>query len=314
MDWYQKYKTQLQAIYAEAEIAIAAFPAPLHEIGLVYADKFNPVKHDDGKDYICTLLPYWMKEEAGITDEQCHSLALANVFGMLYFFIQDDVMDGTPDSGWKSKLALGNLLYSEMFRVLRELFPSHSPFWSYYDRYVTEWADCVVNENKDNYFVLQPLKTAGKAGPVKIASTGALLLGGKEERVALVEEAVDIVLMSLQMSDDWADWKEDLQDGSYNGLLAMLQADRDHAVVTAPLTADIVETEIYVKGCLNRYAAIAAQNDERLRSMKLASSELYDFHRYIFEHLTAAAARIDSNRELLLKGGLNYFLSTAEQG
>jgi len=313
MEWFQKYKQQLHTVYTAAEEAIARFPAPLCELGLKYSHQFNPVDHENGKDYICTLLPYWIKEEAGISDEQCNSLALANVFGMLYFFIQDDVMDGTPEPGWKNKLALSSLLQNEMLRVLRGLFPSDSPFWSYYSRYVTEWADCVVNENKDNYFITQPLRTAGKAGPVKIASTGALLLSGKESRVPLIEEVVDIVLMSLQMSDDWADWKEDLQDGSYNGLLAMLRAEREADNITELLSAEQVETEIYVKGCLNRFVSAAKQNDKRLRSMQLSATELYHFHSFIVWHLSSAAERIDTNRDLLLKGGLNYFLATASR-
>jgi hypothetical protein len=136
VDWYTRYTTELEQVYKEAEDRISIFPLPLNHIGLAYAEKFNPVKHEGRKDYICSLLPFWIKEASGISDSQCKSLALANVYGMLYFFIQDDLMDSTPAANWKEQLALGNLLMLEMFRILRELFPSDSQFWNYYHRYV----------------------------------------------------------------------------------------------------------------------------------------------------------------------------------
>ncbi|RCW44337.1 class 1 isoprenoid biosynthesis enzyme [Paenibacillus prosopidis] len=307
MEWYNRYKQQLEFIYSEAERRIAAFPSPLNTIGLAYADKFNPVKHESGKDYICCLLPFWIKEPAAISDEQCQRLALANIYGMLYFFIQDDVMDSSPSSNWKEQLALGNLLVLEMFSVFRPLFPSNSPFWDYYNRYVTTWADSVMNEQNDDYFVNNPIRTAGKAGPVKIASTGALLLSGRDELIGTMEEAVDIVLMTLQMSDDWADWKEDLTEGSYNGLLAMIAAG---GAVKEPLTFQEVESSIYVRGCMKQYANIASDNHEQLLSLRVEAGELLDFHAYLVNHLDQIAETLDTNRLQLLKGGLNYFLST----
>lgn len=309
MEWYTRYKIQLEQVYKEAESRIAAFPGPLNSIGLAYADKFNPVKHDSGKDYICSLLPFWIKELSGISDSQCERLALANVYGMLYFFIQDDVMDSVPSSKWKDQLALGNLLLLEMFSVFRELFPSDSSFWSYYHRYVITWADCVMNEDREDYFVNEPIRTAGKAGPVKIASTGALLLTGRDEFIHKLEHAIDLVLMTLQMADDYADWKEDLAEGSYNGLLAMIAAGRASG---EPLTEKDAENAIYIRGCMKPYVQFAFDNHERLLAMDIGASEILDFHAFLLDHLNQVAEMIDTNRKQLLKGGFEYFLSAYE--
>jgi hypothetical protein len=307
MEWYTRYKNQLEQVYLEAERRIAAFPEPLNAIGLAYAEKFNPVKQDSGKDYICSLLPFWVKEPSGISDNQCEKLALANVYGMLYFFIQDDVMDSKPSSRWKEKLALGNLLQLEMFSLFRELFPSNSVFWNYYHRYVTTWADSVVNEDRQDYFVNDPIRTAGKAGPVKIASTGALLLTGRTELIAKLEHAIDIVLMTLQMADDYADWKEDLADGSYNGLLAMIAADRSDG---NPLTEKDAENAIYIRGCLKPYVQLAEDNHSLIVAMEAGAVELVDFHAFILNHLNQTHETIELNKRLLFKGGFNYFLET----
>lgn len=306
MKWYDDYKDRLKPVYDEAERIIGKFPAPLNKVGLAYADKFHPVKDNGGKDYICTLLPYWMKDAAGINDEDCDQFALINVFLMLYFFIQDDVMDEGPASDVKEKLALGNLLFMEMLRMLQRIFPSHSPFWGYFNRYVTEWADCVVNESNHDPFMTNPVSIAYKASPIKLASTGTLLLGGKFESISKVEKAVDIALMSLQLADDWVDWKKDLQEGSYNSLLAMIAAEQPS---DAPITEDIVQTFVYVRCCLSAYADIARKHHDRLLDLHTNIDHLINFNSYIVDRLTQTAKSIESNRDLMKKGGLNYYFA-----
>lgn len=306
MEWYNRYVDQLEQVFEEASRRISRYPAPLDAIGLAYSAKFDPVKAEGGKDYICSLLPFWVKDAAGISDEQCRRLALANVYGMLYFFIQDDVMDGDPACNVKESLALGNLLLLDMFAVFRGMFPSGSPFWSYYEKYTATWADSVTNEASADYFVNDPLLTAGKAGPVKIASTGALLLTGRDELIPGMEHAVDIALTALQMSDDWADWRVDLADGSYNGLIAMIAAGR---ASREPLTEQEIENAIYVRGCMNEFAQSAETNHERLLRLNAGVSELVDFHAFLAAHLRQVADSIDEKRKQLLQGGFNYFLS-----
>lgn len=312
MEWYERYKDCLNRLFEQAESRISLFPPPLDAIGLRYADGFHPVKRDSGKDYICTLLPYWLRNASSITDEQCERLALANVYGMLYFFIQDDVMDGTESTDWKEQLALGNLFYLAMLAEYRGLFPSESPFWPYFERYVSTWADCVVNEQNENYFLSDPLRTAGKAAPVKLASTASWLLTGQAGRIQAAETAIDYVLMTLQMLDDWSDWMTDLEDGSYNGLLAMIAeklAKDGQAPDRKTLTKEQVKDAIYVSGCMGRYTEIACGNHERLCALPIVIPELTDFHSHMLGSLRKISSSIDSNKRTLLKGGLNYYFN-----
>lgn len=316
MEWYERYKPQLAAIYEEACSGIAEFPPPLNEIGLRYATKFDPVSSGEGKDYICSLLPYWIQDAAGLSDRQCGQLALANVYGMFYFFIQDDVMDSKVADDWKEKLALGNLLYLGMFRIFRSLFPSDSTFWSHYERYAAEWADSVVNEGARNFYVHDPLRTAGKAAPVKITVVGAFLLAGTEERISPAEQAVDLALMTLQMLDDWFDWRQDLEDGSYNGLLAMIAAGTPTGGVIdgevgpgaagwqAP-SKEQTESSIYVHGCMREFALIAERSHEELLVLPHGMPQLTGYHRYMANSLLRIADDLDANKRKLLGGGLN---------
>jgi hypothetical protein len=204
--------------------------------GIAYLKKFSVLEEDSTKNYICYLLPFWVKELTGITNEEARKLSLANVFIMLYFFIQDDLMDTAPVE-WKQQLALGNLFYLEFLEIYRDEFPSDSPFWLYFRTYITEWADSVTNENDQDYFKHQPTRVATKASPLKLASTGALLLSNKADTIDIVTDFIDHVLVTLQMVDDWVDWQDDLEEGSYNCLLSMikLELQREHE---QPVTID----------------------------------------------------------------------------
>lgn len=321
MEWFERYKQQLVHVFKEAEQSISAFPPPLDSIGLAYVDRFNPVKHDNGKDYICTLLPYWLKEATGINDEQCKRFVLANIYGMLYFFIQDDVMDRAPAPEWKEKLALGNLFYLEMLQQFRILFPSQHPFWSYYHQYVTTWADCVVNEQSEHYFLNDPIRTAGKAAPVKIAGTGAWLLREQPGSIPVTEEAIDLVLMTLQMLDDWADWRTDREEGSYNGLLSMIAAEQAATEQPVPgskqpsidtLTIEAIEAAIYVHGCMRSYTEVAHRNHEQLLKLQCGIFELVGYHTYMIDCLNTIVESIDSTKNKLIQGGFNYYFSKNE--
>lgn len=303
MEWLNPYKTRVEAIFRLALTRIEGFPPPLNKIGLRYAEKFHPANTGSRQDYICLLLPFWMKEITDISDKQCESLALANVYGMLYFFIQDDVMDNQAQTNVKGELALANLLHIEMVSVFRGLFASDHPFWTYYAQYVTAWADCVINERAANYFVNDPIRTAGKAGPVKLSSTGACLLSSRDTLIPSTEESVDITLMTLQMLDDWADWQDDWSEGSYNGLIAMIA--HEAGARLDELSKETVEASIYVQNFMKTFAEIARKNHEQLVELDIFPPSLAGYHSYMTECLIRIADNIDRNRRKLLGGGIN---------
>lgn len=128
-------------------------------------------------------------------------------------------MDSQESSAYE-KLPLANLLYVEFLNIYRILFPEPSAFWILFNRYIMEWADSVSNENTSDYFLNDRVKIAYKASPLKLSSTAALLMSGKSDLVPQAEELIHSVLLTLQMLDDYEDWKEDLSAGNYNCLLS----------------------------------------------------------------------------------------------
>ncbi len=307
MNWLKDFESELSHVFTEAENIVSKFPVPLNRRGLTYLDKFNVFKDDGTKNYICYLLPFWLKDLASMKSEHCRRLSLANVFVMLYFFVQDDLMDTNPPE-WKEQLALGNLFYLEFLEIYRSHFPPGSPFWFYYKEYIAEWAASVANEQKEDYFQTRPKMAAQKASPVKLASTGALLLSNQARLIPSVSDCVDHVLITLQMVDDWVDWKEDLETGNDNGMLSFirseLQLHPDH-----PLTEEEVTKSLYVDCSLGRYAAAAAANREQLCRIGVQIPHLYAFHETLLHSLVQDARNIEEEKNNLLRGGLHYWLS-----
>ncbi|MFD0692574.1 hypothetical protein ACFQZT_00550 [Paenibacillus sp. GCM10027628] len=307
MNWFEAYKRELADIFAVSKNIISKFPAPLDQLGLTYLSKFDATKEDSTKNYICYLLPFWMSDLAPLPQETIKKLSLANVFVMLYFFIQDDVMD-SPTGEHRDKLPLGNLFYLQYLSIYRELFPSDSAFWTYFDKYVKEWSEAVSNESNKNYFMNDIGMVAKKASPVKFASTGALVLSNQSYLILKADQAINQVLVTLQMLDDWADWPEDMADGAYNCLLSLMSSHLQLPALTI-LTSELVKQQLYVHDFLTIYAQIASKNNEELKKLELHIPQLFAFHDSLVNNLLTAANEITTNREKLALGGFNYFLS-----
>ncbi|AIQ45245.1 hypothetical protein R70723_04555 [Paenibacillus sp. FSL R7-0273] len=308
MEWLNDYELELQAVFQECKAAIAGFPEPLGSRGLAYLEQFDVFRARSKKNYICYLLPFWLRRECGLSPEETHIMSTGNVLLMLYFFLQDDLMDNRRSSA-AELLPLANLLYSEFLDRYRPLFPAESSFWSHFKRYLFEWSDSVSNEASGDYYYNDRSRIAGKAAPLKLSAAAALLLTGLASSIPAAEEAVQEVLITLQMLDDYEDWEEDLEEGSYNCLLALARRHLYPDHPQAGITAAEARNFIYTAGGLKTYAAAAADNHERLLAGTFRISGLTAFHQMLADNLQRIAAAVEAEKEQLLGGGLQYWLS-----
>lgn len=307
MEWFDEYKEDLEAIFKEAARLISSFPAPLQEMGLHYLEKSNPLL-TESSNYVCYLLPLWLQEATGAERSDCRRLTLANILGTLYYFILDDVMDCPMQRKWNKPLALGQLSYLEFMKVYHELFPDASPLWHAFAQYSAEWAEAVSIEQEQDLFLNDRMMVGRKSSLVKLAAAGTAYLGGTEYQLPNITTAVDIVLVTLQMSDDTEDWEEDLREGSYNCLLSWIRS-MTNQPPGAPLTPDEVRQAITVSDALRGYAAIAAENHSRLQRLPVASPDLLAFHKAMVDSLRQEAEYIYEERNKLMAGGFSYILS-----
>ncbi|WP_405107512.1 hypothetical protein MHH28_27370 [Paenibacillus sp. FSL K6-1217] len=308
MDWLHAYEDELRVVFEESRRVISAFPEPLNARGLSYLNQFNVFHPDSHKNYICYLLPFWLQDSCSLSPELARRMSAGNIFLMLYFFLQDDLMD-SPEASAAQTLPLANLLYVEFLATCLPLFPADSPFWPCFSRYIREWADSVNGEAGSDYFLNDRIRISHKASPLKLSSTAALLLSGQSSSIPEAEEMIHTVLLTLQLLDDYEDWEQDLEDGSYNCLLSLARSSTGIAA-GEPLTEAAVKNFIYVSGGLADYAATAQANHLKLLEAALELPLLVSFHLVLVQNLQQIAETIEAQKQILLGGGLDYWLST----
>ncbi|MNO50460.1 hypothetical protein D3C76_408370 [compost metagenome] len=307
MDWLNDYEEELRLVFQESRKVISEFPEPLNLQGMSYLEHFNVFQAESHKNYICYLLPFWLQKGCGLSAEITRQMSMGNVFFMLYFFIQDDLMDSKESSTYE-RLPLANLLYVEFLNIYRRLFPNNSSFWTSFNRYITQWADSVSNETVSDYFLNDRIKLSYKASPLKLSSTAALLLSGEDSLVPQSEEMIDAVLLTLQMLDDYEDWKEDLAEGSYNCLLSLTRSNLSGDSATT-LTSKEVEFFLYTANGLHTYTELAQATHSQVIASSLDAPHLIAFHSMLVANLQQISDSIESEKKLLQDGGLFYYLS-----
>ena len=307
MDWLDHYEEELRLVFQESKHIISGFPEPLNSQGLTYLELFNVFNTDSHKNYICYLLPFWLQKGYALPPDDIRKMSMGNVFFMLYFFIQDDLMDSNESSA-SERLPLANLLYVEFLNIYRSLFPHTSSFWSSFNRYISQWADSVSNENTGDYFLNDRVKIAYKASPLKLSSTAALLLSGNDSLIDQSEAMIDQVLLTLQLLDDYEDWEEDLKNGSYNNCLLSLTRSQlpSHA---EKFTPSEVNDFLYTKNGLDTYVEVALNNHSKLVTYNLEAPHLLTFHHMLISNLQQISAAIQAKKEILQNGSLNHWLS-----
>ncbi|WP_379154380.1 hypothetical protein [Paenibacillus sp. sgz5001063] len=306
MDWLHDFDEDLRLVFQDCSNIISGFPEPLRTQGLSYLDQFNVFSAGSHKNYICYLLPFWLRDGYGLTDDEVRQLSAGNVFCMLYFFIQDDLIDSSLDRA-AGKLPLANLLYVEFLNRYRPLFPADSLFWLCFNRYILEWAESMAGEAHGDYFRNDRLKISHKASPLKLTSTAILLYSGNAPLITEAEEVLHTALLTLQMLDDYEDWEQDLDGGSYNCLLSL--ASGHFNLQREALTKEQVKEYIFTTGGLAEYAGTAVSNHRKLEQCRLNVPHLLSFHQMMVKNLQHIAATIEAEKKLLQQGGLSYWLS-----
>ncbi|TFE19593.1 class 1 isoprenoid biosynthesis enzyme [Cohnella luojiensis] len=312
MDWLEDYENEIERIFEEAAAETAKFPAPLDELGFALLARLNPLRTNAGTNYISFLLPYWLREQTNSSGLMSRDLAVGNVFAMIHFFLLDDVMDeGTELHSLKvrSSLVLGQLYQTLFQQRYSSYFPSDSPLWKYYQGYIADWASAVSQEGKHAADPRDFRQLARKSAPVKLCAAGMLLISGQLDRMAELEEAIDLVLATLQLSDDWTDWREDLAEEKGNAFLTLVR-ERLSLPSGQPLDERTVKQAIYRTDALDKLAEIVRDHGERLKKIAHVPASLIEFQETIAMGLRKDADSAEETTIKLASGGsLSYFLS-----
>ncbi|MDO3408490.1 hypothetical protein QWJ34_01780 [Saccharibacillus sp. CPCC 101409] len=297
-------RKEMERVFGACRETIGGFPPPFAESGVRYLDAFDPSRSDGSNNYICYLLPYWLREAAGAKIEDCRRIAEANIFGMLHFHLQDKRMDRREGLD-RTHIALSQLLSAEMTLRYSALFRSPARFQDSLRRYTAEWAEGLASERSGDPFFDDPHRVSARSAPLLLCP--AVLFETRPEQLAAALRAVRETLVTLQMADDWADYAEDLREGGYNCLVSLhrreLGSGRD-----APVDEASVSRAVYAGGLLGRYAELAAGRQAGLEPYRSDFAGLVEFHAALAGDLERIAAGIEAEKQHLSMGGLDYWL------
>ncbi|THF84224.1 hypothetical protein [Cohnella fermenti] len=299
-----EYTEELASAFAAAETELRALPGEMGEWAAGLLRKSDPAVNDGRANLISYLLPYWVGEALGVPTGFCRELAIGNVYAMLHFFILDDAIDG--DAGWTAAqrrrlLPLGQRLHGLFYRRYLGCFPAESPIWDRLDAYMQMWAEAMAEEAASRADPRDVRRLAGKAAPVKLCAAALLVRAGKPERIAAMDEAVDLALATLQLCDDYADWRDDLAEPDGNAFLTLARELLGSDGSQAPDERSI-RRAIYHRGALARLAELAEEHGRRLASLPECPRGLLEFHRSMAEELRAAEGRVRDEVDRLLHG------------
>lgn len=306
------YRDEIALVFGEASREIAELPKEVSDIGQALLSRSNPLASGGGTNAISYLLPYWVQEPTGVSVSICRDLAVGNLYAMLHYFILDDAMDGGTGrlaAGLRRSLVLGQLL-QEMYREkYAKHFSNESPIWRYDQQYQREWAAAVCRDGETPADPRDRAQLAGKAAPVKLWAVALLIQAEVPERIGSMEEAVELALAILQLSDDWTDWREDLSTPHCNAFLTIVR-ERLELSSDAPLDERAVRQAIFRSGCVNTLADITEAYAEKLEAIPHVPPKLAAFGIAIARSLRDEAIRIEKSvHNLALEGGLSNFLS-----
>ncbi|WNR44550.1 hypothetical protein [Paenibacillus roseipurpureus] len=303
-----QYRDEIVWIFGEAAAQLQTLPEESKEQALALLGQCYPFdrKDSEGSNMISYLLPYWVGETVGSPIELCRELAVGNVYGMLSFFLLDDVMDEKGEI--RRSLALSTLLNQRFMEAYHRCFSGDPQLGACYNRYLAEWAEAMYREVDEPMDPRDPGRLARKAAPVKLCAAALLLQAGVAKRIGDMEVAIDLALAVLQLSDDWTDWREDLPTASCNAFLVLL---RENLPLQAGEVLDesMVKRGIYREQALGGLATLACDYANQLSAMKDAPASLQVFTSIITQSLQRKANEIRDHYDSLLNdGGFSMYL------
>ena len=202
--------------------ALAGEPAELAEFGARLLDRLAPPNWT-----LEWSLPGWLGSVHGLDTSTIADLTLANVFGLAYIKLQDDLLDGeVGGDDRQAALLLSSVLHRKWLLVYSGLFPGGSLFWRYFEQYMTQWvrATWVSRHEHSKPWTAwgeEDLLILGHRGaPLKICAAAACLLAQRAELIPQLESALDHLLIGAVLLDHALDWVKDLTAGRYNAFVA----------------------------------------------------------------------------------------------
>lgn len=315
MEFCDKYNEDLEVVFEMCRARIRCFPEPFIETGLEYIDMFNPLKVKKG-NYICYLLPFWLRKPFEIDRETSRTLSMINIFKMLYFFIQDDIIDSDKPEQYSYLLPLANLFFVEFYGLYQDLMSDYPDFWPYVKRYFNDWAisnDFEKNNSKSRHINLSSIDLsilAKKAAPIKLSACAVCFLSGDKHYIEDLDKQIDYALITLQLVDDWTDKYKDFKEGSFTQVLGEIMGFCDIEEFTDLRKADINRAAFF-SDIPQKIYNIAEKHRDQISSFTIEIPDLTLFHEMLIKSIENIISNIDNQKKNILRGGFANLLENS---
>lgn len=267
------------AARARYSAALAAAPAELALLGRQVLGRISPPNWT-----LEWSLPGWLGQSLGLSAAAAADLTAANVYGLAYVRLQDDLVDDeVAEEDRAAALLLSTVLYQRWLQVYIGLFAGDSPFWGFFEQSMARWVAATLDGRRLPAAASGVLDDAALRGlgdrgaPLKICVAGACLLVGRDALIPQLETALDHLLSGAVLLDHVQDWAADVTSGRYNAFVAHLsglpqtpdRAEASRRAVTAELMLgtggrpyfDVLQQQLRAAGDEARAAGIFALAD-----------------------------------------------------
>jgi len=214
------------AVRSQVDAALADEPADLIELGTRLLDRLSPPNWA-----LEWSLPGWLGRALGLHASAIAALTLANVYGLAYVKLRDDLSDGEISEGDRpAALTLAMTFHRRWLLTYTGLFPGDSPFWSFFERYMAQWIAATLRSRQAlgkpfRDYDEADLRGLGERGaPLMICAAAVCLLARQEGLIPSFEAMLGHLLTGAVLLDHALDWSDDLAAGRYNVFVAYASA------------------------------------------------------------------------------------------
>ena len=222
----------LQGESIQCKVKLQTFTADLMESLRVSSNDMTKLVEADRsrKDRnVYFHLPFCFAQAFPVGLDALRQLSYAGVLWISYARFQDDVIDGSAQAS-ATYMLLKDLYLIESLRQMHGVLGSESTYWSYFDKYHSQFVEAILQEKYREADRTLPYSdetfrtiATGKAAMAKCAVAALGVLGAREAAIGPLAESLDAYHIAYQRYDDVVDWKADLSAGARTQLLDAIE-------------------------------------------------------------------------------------------
>lgn len=299
------------AVQAAYRRTIATLPDDAAQLGLSLLDRLSPPGWT-----LEWYLPVWLCDTFGLPAAVAQSLVLANVYGLVYVCLQDDLTDGdTNPADRKPAQHLAAAIYEAWVAVYAHHLGRDTQFWRRFNRYMARWRHATASSNAqptvnfETFINRKYLLLAERAAPLKICCAAACLLAGQPHILPALEAALDHLHVAAVLLDHAGDWVDDLDAGRYNTFVHYV-SEAPQSPANRELHRRLILEELWSGAEARPYFQIAASHLQHASTCAQTSdcAGLIDYIQSFAHHVAECRSQMSRNaKEVLHRATVQLF-------